>query len=86
MLAPLLTSSLKYFRHFVTSKGITAVVCFFSVRELASQLKMFVTQQCTSIKFCVLLQKSPAETLTMLQKEYGDRAMKNYMLAVSKVL
>lgn len=54
------------------------------MREFASQLKVFVTQKCTNIKFCVLLQKLPAETLMMLQKAYGDRAIASYVLAVSK--
>lgn len=34
------------------------------------------TEQQANIKSCVLLQKSPSEMLTILQKAYGDRAMK----------
>jgi hypothetical protein len=40
------------------------------------QVKISVTEQSMNKKFCVLLQKSPAETLTMLQQAYGDKAMK----------
>jgi len=58
------------------SKGITAVVCFFHLLEVASPLKMSVVEQQMNIKFCVLLQKSPVETLTMLQQEYDDRAIR----------
>lgn len=54
------------------------------MREFASQLKTFVTQKSTNIKFCGLLQKLPAETLTMLQKACGDRAMTGSVLVVSK--
>ena len=34
------------------SNGITTVVCFFAVREGASQLEMFLTEKRTEIKFC----------------------------------
>jgi histone-lysine N-methyltransferase SETMAR len=37
---------------------------------------MSVTEQRTNIKFCVLLNKSPSETLRMLEKAYGKAAMK----------
>jgi hypothetical protein len=37
---------------------------------------MPATEQSMNIKSCVLLQKSPAETITMLQQAYGDREMK----------
>ena len=40
------------------------------------QLNMPVNEQLMNIKSCVLLQKSPAETLTMLQQAYDDREMK----------
>jgi hypothetical protein len=59
-------SSQKWFCYFITSKDITTVVCFFSVCEVALQLKMPVIEQHMNIKSCVLLQKSPVETLTML--------------------
>jgi hypothetical protein len=39
-------------------------------------MEMSVVEQQMNIKFCVLLQKSPVETLTMLQQEYGDRAVR----------
>jgi histone-lysine N-methyltransferase SETMAR len=39
-------------------------------------MKMSVTEQRTNIKFCVLLKKSPSETLRMLEKAYGKAAMK----------
>jgi len=47
--------------------------------EIVSQLEAFVTEQ-TNIKFCVLLQMSPAETLTVLQQLYGDRTMKKSLV------
>jgi hypothetical protein len=47
------------------------------VYEGALQLKISAIGQSMNIKSCVLLQKSPAETLTMLQQVYGDREMKN---------
>jgi hypothetical protein len=37
---------------------------------------MFVDEQQINTKFCVLLHKSPVETLTMLQQEYGDREIR----------
>jgi hypothetical protein len=37
---------------------------------------MSVIEQCTNIIFCVLMQKSPAELLTMLQQAYGDTVKK----------
>jgi hypothetical protein len=40
---------------------------FLIVREVASQLKMSVIEQSTKIRFWVLLQRSPEETLTLLQ-------------------
>ena len=61
-------------RRFITSNYIT-VVPLFNVRMVAAQLKMSDIVECTNIQFCVLLQKSPAETLTILWKAYGDRAM-----------
>jgi len=48
-LAPLMAN--KRFRHFITTKGITVVLCFFIVREFASQLKMSVIEQITKIRF-----------------------------------
>jgi ppGpp synthetase/RelA/SpoT-type nucleotidyltranferase len=57
-------------------KGLITVVCFFCMREFASQLKMAVIEQLTNIKFCVWLQKFPVETLTIFQQSYGDRSMK----------
>jgi len=51
------------------------IVCFFSMREIASPLKISVTEQRTDITFCVLLQKSPAEILTMLQQTHGEGQM-----------
>jgi hypothetical protein len=42
-------------------------------------MKMSEIEERTNIKFCVLLQKSPAETLTVLWKAYGDTAMKNIL-------
>ncbi|GBO19597.1 hypothetical protein AVEN_28194-1 [Araneus ventricosus] len=33
-------------------------------------------EQSANIKFCVLLEKSPSETLEMLKKAYGNDAMK----------
>jgi hypothetical protein len=52
------------------------VVRFFSVCEVTLQLNMPLIEQRMNIKSCVLLQKSPAETLTMLQQVYDDREMK----------
>jgi hypothetical protein len=46
------------------------------VREVASEVETSVTEQRTNTEFCVLLHKSAAETLTMSQQAYGDRAMK----------
>jgi hypothetical protein len=46
------------------------------VCEILSQLEAFITEQRTGIKFCVLLQISAAETLTMLRQPYGERTMK----------
>jgi len=46
------------------------------VCEIVSHLEAFITEQRTNIKFCILLQISPAETLTMLQQLYGDRTIK----------
>ena len=77
-----MTSSQKLLCHFVTSEGITALVCFFSVCEVTSQLKMAVVEQCTNIKFCVWLQKSPAEIQNLLQQVYGERAMKKSRVCV----
>ena len=53
------------------------IVCFFSTREIASPLKISVTEQHTDITFCVLLQKSPAEILTMLQQTHGGQMTKS---------
>ena len=53
------------------------IVCFFSMREKASLLKISVTEQRTDIKFCVLLQKSPAEILTTLNQTHGKGQMKS---------
>jgi len=50
-------------------------VDFFIMREIASQLKISVTEQRTDIKFCVLLQKSPAEITTMLHQTHGKGQM-----------
>jgi len=46
------------------------------VCEVTLQLNVLVTEECMNIKSCVLLQKSPAETLTMLQQACDDREMK----------
>ena len=62
-LTTLMASSLEYFRHLLTSKGIKTVVCIYNVRKVVSQMKMSVTEQRTNIKFSVLLQKSPLEIL-----------------------
>uniref|UniRef100_A0A1B6MJV2 Mos1 transposase HTH domain-containing protein n=1 Tax=Graphocephala atropunctata TaxID=36148 RepID=A0A1B6MJV2_9HEMI len=39
-------------------------------------LKMALSEQRANIKFCVLLQKSPCETLELLNQAYRDEAMK----------
>ncbi|BFY99223.1 hypothetical protein BsWGS_02263 [Bradybaena similaris] len=37
---------------------------------------MSLIEQRTNVKFCVLLEKSPSETLALLNKAYGATAMK----------
>jgi ribosomal protein S25 len=37
---------------------------------------MSLVEQRTNVKFCVLLEKSPSETVSFLNKAYGDTAMK----------
>lgn len=66
-----LTPLQKQFRHFITSDDTTADICCFDVREVVS-----VIEQRVNFRFCVLLQKSRAETLTVWQQAYGDREWK----------
>jgi hypothetical protein len=40
----------------------------------SSHLKMSATEQRANIKCCVLLHKSPSETLRMLEEAYGQAA------------
>ncbi|GBO37790.1 hypothetical protein AVEN_160081-1 [Araneus ventricosus] len=42
-------------------------------------------EQKANIKFCVLLEKSPSETLEMLKKAYGNGAMKKKRLCTSGI-
>ena len=58
---------------------------FFTVRKVVAHLKMSDIEERTNIKFCVLLQESPAETLNMLWKANGDRAMENVSGFVSGI-
>jgi hypothetical protein len=37
---------------------------------------MLATEQCTNIKFCILLHKSPSATLRMFEEPYGKTAIK----------
>jgi hypothetical protein len=46
-------------------------VCLFLWIVCLSHLKMVVAEQSVNIKFCVLLQKWPSETLQMLEEAYG---------------
>jgi hypothetical protein len=48
--------------------------CWFITNEDVS------TEQCANIKFCVLLFKSPSETLQTLEEMYGKVAMKKTLV------
>jgi hypothetical protein len=45
-----------------------------------SHLKISATKQCENIKFCVLLHKSPLETLRILEEVYGKVVMKKTLV------
>ncbi|PSN30337.1 hypothetical protein C0J52_26391 [Blattella germanica] len=49
----------------------------------SSQFVNVSTEQRTNIEFCVLLQKTNAETLTMLEEAYAEEAMKKIQVSIS---
>lgn len=52
--------------------------CYLSNSYLSSSdFKMPSSEQCTNIKFCVLLRKSSSETFQVLIEIYGNEAIKN---------
>ena len=44
----------------------------------SSHFVIMSTEQRTNIKFCVLLHKTTAETLTLLEEAYAEEAMKKF--------
>jgi hypothetical protein len=55
------------------STGIVVINCQLCLCLWIIDLKMLVTEQCSNIEFCVLLHRSPSETLQMLGEAYGKK-------------
>jgi hypothetical protein len=55
---------------------VTVVRCLFLWIADLLHLEMLATEQHTKIKVCVLLYKSPSETLQILEEAYGTEEMK----------